>query len=903
MKVPFSLRRVGTHPAQALLLLSDQAADLLALCARLRRWPAIHAVAGGFLVRLPQPSDVPQPHTIRLRALCPNLLVPVDAELSPALLADEAEALVRRRGLVFLPGGRVLSFAPETVLRPVDLLAVARLPRRPWLPLPARPNRPERLGEVILEVPVVSAESVVAGGGEGIGTEAPRPGASGAAATAAGHAMAGLGRGLTWLGGALNWDALKKMGGELIQKGIEQAPRVSEAVLGRQQAALRELLRQFREGNLDDALRHALPLNARDGSGEGQAADANLPTHSIVYSLGGLFGGGGIASVWMTPGDVYDSLVREYRKAAEAATRRGDYRRAAFIYGKLLGEWRNAATALERGGLHHDAAILYLHKLGDLPAAARAYEAAGEIDRALELHVQADDHVAAGDLLTRAGEPERAVEFYRLGAAIAAGRGDHLAAGELMLQRARRADLAEVHFRDGWQLRSTVAASQGCLLRLLDLYSRRSPPADLLRLIDEAGDFFADSGSDVQASAFYNELARRADAEHLTDRRDDLRDRALTALAMRLRKRAASGQVGPSVVPSLLTLAGGWEPALVRDAEVAVRGHRRVQPSRPKAKRTQFRTGQVTAVCSARASGDVFVGFADGEVIRHDPVRGLVPVETRLKGRVDALSVDDEATLLVAVSHDEYGHHVASFRLGERGTAGGLGGEPFPGTALLSNVFVSGGSYLVGLWDGFDFTYLSGTDLMPEQTVSLQLDLRAAIILSSGGNQERRRTFSLLFGDDRLAFLSPSLRASIDVATQVFLRLPWRLPEVEGIAVPPFDWSRVKGHSLEMCGVTEGGALGWARLRLFEEPEVVATRQVDSDPPFLAAALLSASSLVAGVRGIGVYRYAISDDWVRPLPPIAADLREAVACFSCPRSRELIVVCRRGEVVRVAMPE
>src|SRR5262249_6703652 len=159
-----------------------------------------------------------------------------------------------------------------------------------------------------------------------------------------------------------------------------------------------------------------------------------------------------------------------------------------------------AAAALERGGLHHDAAILYLQMLGDAAAAARAFEAAGEIDRALDLYVLGNDFVMAGDLLTRAGEPERALEHYRRAAAAASARGDFLPAGEVLLQRAKRPDLAEVYFRAGWDMRSGSAVSQGCLLHLLDLYARLSHPADLLELtslIDQADNFFGQSGTDT----------------------------------------------------------------------------------------------------------------------------------------------------------------------------------------------------------------------------------------------------------------------------------------------------------------------------------------------------------------------------------------------------------------------
>ena len=52
MRIPFHLRRTLPRPAEALLLPAESVAELLALCARLGgdRLPAIHAVAGGFLV-------------------------------------------------------------------------------------------------------------------------------------------------------------------------------------------------------------------------------------------------------------------------------------------------------------------------------------------------------------------------------------------------------------------------------------------------------------------------------------------------------------------------------------------------------------------------------------------------------------------------------------------------------------------------------------------------------------------------------------------------------------------------------------------------------------------------------------------------------------------------------------
>src|SRR5439155_7378722 len=141
------------------------------------------------------------------------------------------------------------------------------------------------------------------------------------------------------------------------------------------------------------------------------------------------------------PAELQRELEREYRKQAEAATRRGDYRRAAFIYGKLLGDYRMAAAVLAQGGLHHDAAVIYLKRLEDHLSAAREFEAAGDVDRALELFRQRGDHVRAGDLLRRMGEEELALAEYREAASLLAQSQGHFQAGELLLTKAQRPDL------------------------------------------------------------------------------------------------------------------------------------------------------------------------------------------------------------------------------------------------------------------------------------------------------------------------------------------------------------------------------------------------------------------------------------------------------------------------------
>src|SRR5262245_32638228 len=124
MKVAFQLRRLQlAEPAAALLLPSGDVSELLSLCAGVGEgaMPELFMLADGFLIKLVRPSTTAFPGAIRLRARTPNLYLPVDAELSPTLHDDEAAALVRERGLVFLPGGHILGFATNEPLHLSDL--------------------------------------------------------------------------------------------------------------------------------------------------------------------------------------------------------------------------------------------------------------------------------------------------------------------------------------------------------------------------------------------------------------------------------------------------------------------------------------------------------------------------------------------------------------------------------------------------------------------------------------------------------------------------------------------------------------------------------------------------------------------------------------------------------------
>jgi tetratricopeptide (TPR) repeat protein len=557
----------------------------------------------------------------------------------------------------------VSAFDPAVRLTPADLLDIRRRPGSDWAPLPARPDRPDRLHQILLELPEDTPEAIVEQGGEGIGEEVPRPSAAGPVSTAAGAVVKVAGGGLHWLGSKLGWRGMAKLGAKLLSSAANMAPRITESLLGQQEAALRALLRAFREGNLEAALRRALPLGGLERGG-GVAAGAQLPDRDPRYSLSNLLGRGGIGSVWLGGGDVQAELAAEYRKAAEAASARGDFRRAAYIYAKLLNDFRLAAAALESGGLHHDAARIYLEKLADHLAAARAFEAAGEIDQALSLFRARRDHARAGDMLRRAGDVEAALIEYQLAAEALAKPPlpDFFAAAELLRARADRPDLALPFYLEGWSRRPAAIATN-CLGRIMEHYARTDATA-LLAVIAEGEAYFAEGAEPAGVASFFESVVRLADQDHLASCRADLRDRALCGLAGQLRRRVAEEKYAGNLVSTYFGRSGQWTASQVSDAEFAVRAKLVRKPALPaspvqKLNVTRLRphVGKVTAACAASESGVMYLSFEDGRVVRYDPrndVVDWVPPCSATNPPAAALSTDNTGNQLVVLWQPKY---------------------------------------------------------------------------------------------------------------------------------------------------------------------------------------------------------------------------------------------------------
>jgi hypothetical protein len=919
--VRYRFRRTDhAGPTVALLLLSERAADLLSLVAHLgaAEWPTVYAVPGGFLVKGVSPPGPVAAPTMRLRALADNLFLPVDANLEPALLADEAAGLVRERGLVFIPGGGVLGFAAAEPLPASAFLTAPCAPEGEWQPLPARPERAEHLREVLLDQPDGASELIVERGGAGIGGEDPLAGPAGAVGSAIGHASMALGKGLLRLANLLRWRGLANFAAALVGSALTRVPRLSESLLGRQEAVLRALLREFREGDLERALRRALPMGSEALRGSTAATSANLPLHDTRFSLSGLLrDGSGPASIWYGGGDVQAQLAAEYRKAAVAAAARGDHRRAAFIYGKLLRDYRLAAAALENGGLHHDAAILYLEKLGDPLAAARAFAAAGEIDRALQLYRQRHEHALAGDLLRRTGDAEGAIAEYTFAAQALASHGDFLGAGDLLWRRAGRVDLARIQFAAGWADRSGPRAS-ACVLRLVDIYADQDDPGDLLTLCQGADAYYAVPGYESEASQFYDLLARAADRPHRAKERDALRDRALLGLANKVRQRADLETRPGTVVSSLLGRSGQWPAAVVSDAEFAFKAA--VGNERPRLRdlaesnRVRLHDGTVTAACFAREGGVLFVGFADGTLAAFTPGSPNQPTLRPMlsaylmhgPGAVVALAADPVGDSVVAVVENNSGGRALRRYSRERNNPYALRyalghNRALPGTGPcdLSPVMHPEDRYSVALWDGEKLQLLAGSELVPHYEHPLQASSEGVLVLSWWADGPRRGARVLV--NDGISF---RLILTETGGKNVFLAA-WSPDISSGSALrrPPVSWLHVEHRRLELAGLGASGDVCWSEIDPRAERAVVADLRLPPGPvPFRAVTLVERGHLAA-VTERGVDWLRASGKSLSVTATTRAKLPDAVACFLCGAADELLVVCSRGDIVRVPKPQ
>jgi len=201
------------------------------------------------------------------------------------------------------------------------------------------------------------------------------------------------------------------------------ASRLSRAVGRRHVAYIRKMREMFESGDLDSALRHAIPLAAEAGPRRlplrafSPRADLNIrPERSRPWSVAEI-----------SP-DLHGELRRLYREAFHRLEGQDRIEEAAFLLAEVLHDHEEAVAFLERHGRLRLAAEMA--EARDLPPGlvVRQWFLAGDRQRGLRIAHRASAFADAVARLERSREMEQAAELRRLWARELAAAGDYAAA-------------------------------------------------------------------------------------------------------------------------------------------------------------------------------------------------------------------------------------------------------------------------------------------------------------------------------------------------------------------------------------------------------------------------------------------------------------------------------------------
>ncbi len=677
-------------------------------------------------------------------------------------------------------------------------------------------------------------------------------------------------------------------------------------------ALIKKLVREFREGDPAKALRRAVPI-ARPGELTVPVRANWLPFGRAMYNLAELLrrpGRGEAVPVRIARDDVIRELMIEYRKAAEAAVKQGDFRRAAYIYGILLHDDRMAAGALERAGLHHDAALLYANKLNDRAAAARAFDAAGEFDRALKLYRGLLQHEPAGDLLRRIGEEQAAIEEYVLAANLLAIRpAHHLDAGRLLLAKARRPDLAIEQFQAGWDRRPAGNATL-CAIELARLHAARDGIAPIRALLDQADSLFEAPGCSFDGS-FYDEMVRMAGEPALEPFAEELRDRALQAMAGGLRRGVEGRRSSGAMVSKLLGRSKLWPAPLVSDADFAVDAAlEKPRPQTSSRRREmpveglQIGRGNVTSACQASYSGELFLGFDSGLVCVFGPEREQVVEVPKNSDAVIALAVDPQGQTFAALYSSHRGIVLSFFSKRPDGSYRSRPDIELQSTeeAWLTPILPMGVERLVGVLAGEDLVVFDAASGMIRERRRIGEDHTAwpaaAFLLSAGQGTRPSGSQLPVFTHDSGHWVVYDVHSDPPHPTGC----RWQ-PAASGphsLRSVPVSW-RHAPPVLELVGVDQGGALHAAEFYLDEDSiQLLTSRTTTTDGGYVGA-VHAGTNMIVAVSQNSIDWLSFHGDRFRLSKKVEMSLPSAVACFAT-HSRDALVVCSRGLLIRVAAP-
>jgi hypothetical protein len=316
----------------------------------------------------------------------------------------------------------------------------------------------------------------------------------------------------------------------------------------------------------------------------------------------------------------------------------------------------------------------------------------------------------------------------------------------------------------------------------------------------------------------------------------------------------------------------------------------------------------VSAACAAAQTGDLYLGFAGGEVVCFQARSGRVAHLPPYPWPVVALATDvtGHEVVILRGNEGELAHLSGYAGWESRHIAGGWRTVAVRGVPRLTPVAAHEGESVVGLWDGARLSLLFGPEFVPHDRVTPPFpadEFTGALVLAGG--VALAREFTVLFDaggvwyTDHTRFAAPTAGQ----AAQVRAPLGWAPRSgVDGVAVG-LSWALPQPVRLEVAGLSGDGDLCWSALDVFGTagPGPDQRSNCDAGLHYRAAALLGPGR-VAGVTATQVRWLRCGASRFTLWATTRADLADAVACFHSPQTGELLVVCRDGDVVRVAVP-
>lgn len=191
---------------------------------------------------------------------------------------------------------------------------------------------------------------------------------------------------------------------------------------------VRKLIEELEGGDLEQALRRAIPLGGMGAGAGGFALGLTLPFRDLLQVGSGLGGGGGSL---MVHGDVYGLLERTYRNLAARLERAGDIEKAAYVLGELLGQPREAVALCETYERYALAAQIATVRRLEPALVVRLWVMAGDPQQALDVALATG---AFGPALLQLEEkhPAQARVVRLKWGIVLAGAGRHVAAVRLL---------------------------------------------------------------------------------------------------------------------------------------------------------------------------------------------------------------------------------------------------------------------------------------------------------------------------------------------------------------------------------------------------------------------------------------------------------------------------------------